>query len=77
MKVRKKWLRLEDYEFKEMIDTYRLGLRECSYDEARNWIFGAPAPPLFRPLRTHSPPFSVSSQHEIKNKTEMVQLLRL
>ena len=34
-------LRLEDYEFKEMIDTYRLGLRECSYDEAHNWIFGA------------------------------------
>ena len=24
-------LRLEDDEFKEMIDTYRLGLRECSY----------------------------------------------
>ena len=47
MKVRKKWLRLEDYEFKEMIDTYRLGLLECSYDEAHNWIFGAPAPPTF------------------------------
>ena len=61
-------LRLEDYEFKEMIDTYRLGLRECSYDEAHNWIFGAPAPSLFRPLRTHSPPYSVTSQHEIKIK---------
>ena len=34
-------LRLEDYEFKELIDTYRLGLRECSYDEAHNWIYGA------------------------------------
>lgn len=34
-------LRLEDYEFKEMIDTYRLGLRKCSYDEAHNWIYGA------------------------------------
>lgn len=34
-------LRLEDYEFKEMIDTYRLGLRECSYDEAHNRIYGA------------------------------------
>ena len=34
-------LRLEDDEFKEMIDTYRLGLRECCYDEAHNWIFGA------------------------------------
>ena len=34
-------LRLEDYEFKDMIDTYRLGLRECSYDEAHNWIYGA------------------------------------
>ena len=36
-------LRLEDYEFKEFIDTYRLGLRECSYDEAHNWIYGAVA----------------------------------
>lgn len=34
-------LRLEDYEFKELIDTYRLGLHECSYDEAHNWIYGA------------------------------------
>lgn len=34
-------LRMEDYEFKEMIDTYRLGLRECSYDEAHNRIYGA------------------------------------
>ena len=53
MKVRKKWLRLENYEFKEMIDTYRLGLRECSYDEAHNWIFGAPAPPHFSVLSVH------------------------
>ena len=36
-------LRLEDYEFKELINTYRLGLRECSYDEAHNWIYGAVA----------------------------------
>lgn len=34
-------LRMEAYEFDEMIDSYRLGLRECSYDEAHNWIYGA------------------------------------
>ena len=34
-------LRMEDDEFKEMIDTYALELRECSYDEAHNWVYGA------------------------------------
>lgn len=34
-------LRLDDYEFEDTIDTYRIGLRECSYDEAHNWIYGA------------------------------------
>lgn len=34
-------LRMEDYEYDEMIDSYRLNLRECSYDEAHNWIYGA------------------------------------
>ena len=34
-------LRLEDYEFEDMIGTYQIGLRECCYDEAHNWIYGA------------------------------------
>ena len=34
-------LRMEDYEFSEMIGSYSLGLHECSYDEAHNWIYGA------------------------------------
>ena len=34
-------LRLEDYEFDDLIGTYRIGLRECSYDEAHNWVYGA------------------------------------
>ena len=34
-------LRLEDYEFDDLIGTYRIGLRECSYNEAHNWIYGA------------------------------------
>ena len=34
-------LRLEDYEFEDMIGTYHFGLRECSYHEAHNWIYGA------------------------------------
>lgn len=34
-------LRMEEYEFEEMIRTYRVGLRKCSYDEAHNWIYGA------------------------------------
>lgn len=36
-------LRMEDYEFNEMIGSYRLSLHECSYDEAHNWIYGAVA----------------------------------
>lgn len=34
-------LRMEDYELDEMIDSYQLNLRECSYDEVHNWIYGA------------------------------------
>lgn len=34
-------LRMEDYEFEEMIGSYSLGLHECSYNEAHNWIYGA------------------------------------
>ena len=34
-------LRMEEYEFEELIDDYRLGLRECSYEEAHNWVYGA------------------------------------
>ena len=34
-------LRMEDYEFYEFINQYKLGLRECSYDEAHNWVWGA------------------------------------
>ncbi len=34
-------LRMEDYEFEEMIEEYRLGIRECSYEEAHNRIYGA------------------------------------
>ena len=36
-------LRMEDYEFVELIEQYKLGLRECSYEEAHNWIWGAVA----------------------------------
>ena len=34
-------LRMEDYEFEEMMEDYKLGIRECSYDEAHNRIYGA------------------------------------
>lgn len=34
-------LRLMDSEFENFIYTYKIGLRECSYDEAHNWIYGA------------------------------------
>ena len=33
--------RMEDYEFEEMMEGYRVGIRECSYDEAHNRIYGA------------------------------------
>lgn len=36
-------LRMEDYEFQDLIDSYSMGLRECSYEEAHNWIYGAVA----------------------------------
>ncbi len=34
-------LRMDDFEFEGMIGAYRIDLRECSYDEAHNWIYGA------------------------------------
>lgn len=33
--------RLTTDEFSEFIEKYPLGLRECSYEEAHNWIYGA------------------------------------
>jgi hypothetical protein len=36
-------LRMEDYEFNELVGAYNFGLRECSYDEAHNWVYGAVA----------------------------------
>ena len=33
-------LRLEDYELKEMLDDAP-DMRECSYEEAHNWVYGA------------------------------------
>lgn len=34
-------LRVDPEELEDLIDCHRLGLRECSYEEAHNWIFGA------------------------------------
>lgn len=34
-------LRMEDYEFEDIMDNYIIEMRECSYDEAHNWIYGA------------------------------------
>ncbi len=34
-------LRLDEYEFEDLIESYALDLRECSYNEAHNWIYGA------------------------------------
>lgn len=34
-------LRMEEEEFKEMVEKYKMGLRECSYEEAHNWVYGA------------------------------------
>ena len=34
-------LRVDPEELEDLIDCHPLGLRECSYEEAHNWIFGA------------------------------------
>ena len=34
-------LRMDEDEFEQMLGDYKLGLRECSYEEAHNWVFGA------------------------------------